>query len=108
MTDLNALVEQLSKGGGSTVDDQLDTLIERRYEALSRAAPNGTDDTDPSWQKSVDKLRQQQLLDNRYEWHLYHRSQAERHRRTLQELIDYHEGEAAKLAFFEKARGEAE
>ncbi len=49
------------------------------------------------WQKSVRAYEERRLQVARLEWHAFHCGQAERHRRTLEGLIDYHETQAERL-----------
>jgi light-regulated signal transduction histidine kinase (bacteriophytochrome) len=49
------------------------------------------------WKASVERHNEQRRLQARYAWHLHHVGQADRLRRTLEELISHHEEQAAKL-----------
>ena len=75
---------------GEMVEKELDNLITRRSE---RKDPEESE----AWQESERRHEEQRRLQARYEWHLYHTAQAERVRRTLEELVSHHEDEAAKL-----------
>lgn len=57
-----------------------------------------------AWKESVRRYDEKRRVQARYEWHLYHTSQAERHRRTLETLIAHHETRAAGLAKLGKPR----
>jgi hypothetical protein len=74
------------------VEAELDRLIERR--ASREPDP---EEGHELWQASVDAYNEKRQKIARYEWHQFHCGQAERHRRTLEELIDYHEEQAQRL-----------
>jgi hypothetical protein len=73
---------------GELVEKELDQMIERR----SRQK-----DPDEEWRESVKRYEEERLKVARLEWHAFHCGQAERHRATLQALIEHHESEAARL-----------
>ena len=50
------------------------------------------------WRESTRAHEEKRRRVARLEWHAFHRGQAERHRRTLEGLISYHEAEAERLA----------
>lgn len=77
---------------GELVDKELDILIERR------SRQKDPEEVSKAWQESERRHEEQRRLQARYEWHLYHTAQAERVRRTLEELVSHHEQQAAKLA----------
>jgi hypothetical protein len=76
---------------GEAVEGELDRLIERR------SRQKDPDEESESWQESVKAYEAKRRQVARLEWHAFHCGQAERHRATLQALIEHHEGEAAKL-----------
>ena len=76
---------------GEMVEKELDAMIERR----SRQK-DPQEDSD-LWQESVKRYEEERLQIARLEWHAFHCGQAERHRATLQALIEHHESEAARL-----------
>jgi hypothetical protein len=49
------------------------------------------------WLESVRAYNAQRQRQNRAEWYSYHADQIERHRRTLEDLIHYHEQKAQEL-----------
>ena len=73
---------------GELVEKELDQMIERR----SRQK-----DPDEEWREGVKRYEEERLKVARLEWHAFHCGQAERHRATLQALIEHHESEAARL-----------
>ena len=84
------------------VEKELDHLIERR--ARERIRENGrTASQDAAtarealWKASVSRYQEQRLIQARLEWHAYHSGQADRIRRTLEQLIAHHEEQARKL-----------
>jgi hypothetical protein len=56
-----------------------------------------SDEREELWQASVDAYNEKRQQIARLEWHAFHCGQAERHRRTLEELISYHETRAQSL-----------
>ena len=76
---------------GEMVEKELDAMIERR----SRQK-DPQEDSD-LWQESVKRYEEERRQVARLEWHQFHCGQAERHRATLQALIEHHESEAARL-----------
>ncbi len=77
-----------------TVDADLDRLISRRASQDRRPDP---DDLEPGYMESVRAYEEKRRQMARLEWHAFHCGQAERVRRTLEELAAYHEEQAAKL-----------
>ncbi len=55
------------------------------------------DELEPGYVESVRRFNARQRAENRAAWRQYHRGQAERLRRNLQDLITHHETEAEKL-----------
>jgi hypothetical protein len=76
---------------GEAVESELDRLIERR------SRQRDADEESALWQESVKRYEEERLKVARLEWHAFHCCQAERHRATLQALIEHHESEAARL-----------
>ena len=75
------------------VEKQLDAMIQRR----TRKGDVDPDEREELWKASVRAYEEKRRQMARAEWHLHHTAQAERLRRTLEDLISHHEGEAAKL-----------
>ena len=86
------------------VEKQLDALIQRR----ARKGDVDPDELDPGYMESVRAYEEKRRQMARVEWHLHHTAQAERLRRTLEELASHHESEAARLmeATDERSLGE--
>ena len=76
---------------GEIVEKELDAMIVRR----SRQK-DPQEDSD-LWQESAKAYEEKRRQMARIEWHLHHRAQAERLRRTLEALASHHEEQAAKL-----------
>jgi hypothetical protein len=76
---------------GEAVESELDRLIER----CSRQ--KDPDEESELWKASVRAYEEKRRQMARLEWHAFHCGQAERHRATLQALIEQHESEAARL-----------
>jgi hypothetical protein len=55
------------------------------------------DEREELWKASVRAYNTRRREEMRAAWTSYHEGQAERHRRTLQDLIAHHEMQAAKL-----------
>ena len=79
---------------GEMAEKQLDILIERR----ARKGEADPDEQEELWKESVRAYEEKRRQMARLEWHAFHCGQAERHRATLQALIEHHEEQAAKLA----------
>jgi hypothetical protein len=77
-----------------TVDAELDRLISKRASQDRRPDP---DEQSELWKGSVAAYEEKRRQVARLEWHAFHCGQAERHRATLQALIEHHEEQAAKL-----------
>jgi hypothetical protein len=78
---------------GEMVEKQLDAMIERR----ARKGDVDPDEREELWKVSVRAYTARRREKMRAAWTSYHEGQAERHRRTLQDLIAHHESQAAKL-----------
>jgi hypothetical protein len=75
------------------VEKQPDAMIERR----ARKRGVDPDEREELWKASVRRYTARRREEMRAAWASYHEGQAERHRRTLQDLIAHHETQAAKL-----------
>ncbi len=76
------------------VDGELDRLISKR---ASQDRQPDLDEQEDLWKASVRAYAIRRREELRAAWASYHEGQAERHRRTLQDLIAHHETQAAKL-----------
>jgi hypothetical protein len=88
-------------GRSEAVEAELNRLIEKRF--TQQMDP---DEREESWQASVRAYNERRRREIRAAWAAFHQDQAERHRRTLDNLIAHHEGEAARLCGDSEARGE--
>ena len=79
---------------GEKVEADLTHLIERRHD--QRVVEEGHRPSEEMYEESTRRYQEQMRVRARYEWHAFHCGQAERHRRTLQELIEHHEEQAEK------------
>ena len=66
-------------------------MIERR------SRKKDPDEEHELWRESTRAYEEKRRQMARLEWHAFHCGQAERHRRTLEELISYHEMRAQRL-----------
>ena len=73
---------------------ELDRLISKRASQDRRPDP---DEQEELWKASVRAYTARKREELRVAWASYHEGQAERHRRTLEDLIAHHEAQAAKL-----------
>src|SRR5215204_5047025 len=76
---------------GEGVEAELNRLIERR------SRQNDPEEESELWKANVRAYEEKRRQMARLEWHAFHCGQAERHRATLQALIEHHEMQAAKL-----------
>src|SRR5215203_2653937 len=76
---------------GEAVEAELDRLIQRR------SRQRDGEEESALWRESVKRHEEERRQVARLEWHALHCGQAERHRATLQALIEHHESEAARL-----------
>ena len=76
---------------GEMVKKELDAMIQRRSRMVD------PDEREELWKESVRAYTARRREEMRAAWTSYHEGQAERHRRTLQDLIAHHEAQAAKL-----------
>jgi hypothetical protein len=81
--------------GGEMAEKQLDILITRRHDR--RRADEGERQALEMWQESERKYAERRGEANHQAWASFHEEQAERHRATLQALVEHHEIQAAKL-----------
>jgi hypothetical protein len=81
--------------GGEMAEKQLDILITRRHDR--RVADEGERQALEMWQESERKYAERRGEENRQAWASFQEEQAERHRATLQALVEHHEIQAAKL-----------
>jgi hypothetical protein len=84
-----------------TVDAERNRLIEKRS-----SRETDPDERDELWKASVAAYNARRREENRQAWASFHEGQAERHRRTLEDLITHHEMQAARLCTDSGARGE--
>ena len=75
------------------VEADLDRLLERR----SRKGDVDPDEAEEIWKESVRRYNARRREEMRAAWTAFHEEQAERHRRTLEDLISRHEAQAARL-----------
>jgi hypothetical protein len=87
-------VDVAHKWSAEAVDEELDRLISKRASQDRRPDP---DEQEETWKESVRRHNACLQEENRQAWTAFHEQQAERHRRTLQELISYHETRAQRL-----------
>jgi hypothetical protein len=76
---------------GEAVEAELNRLIQRR------SRQKDPDEESEVWRESVRAYTARRREELRAAWASYHEGQAERHRRTLEDLIAHHEAQAAKL-----------
>jgi hypothetical protein len=77
-----------------SVDAELDRFISKRASQDRRPDP---DEQEELWKASVRAYTARKREELRVAWASYHEGQAERHRRTLKDLIAHHEAQAANL-----------
>jgi hypothetical protein len=75
---------------GHMVERELDAMIARR------SRQKDPEEESELWQESVRRYNARRREEMRVAWGEYHRDQAERHRRTLQDLIAQHETQAER------------
>jgi len=76
-----------------TVDAELDRLISKRASQVLRPDP---DEREEGYMESVRRFNEKRRQMARLEWQAFHCGQAERHRATLQALIQHHEEQAER------------
>jgi len=77
---------------GEMVEAELTAFIERR----SRKGDVDPDEREEIWKASVRAYTARRRDEMRAAWTAFHEGQAERHRRTLEELIARHEEQAER------------
>jgi hypothetical protein len=75
---------------GEMVEKEINAMIERR------SGQKDPDEESELWQESVKAYEEKRRQAARVEWHLHHMGQAERLRRTLEDLVAFHEAEAER------------
>jgi hypothetical protein len=85
--------ERDGRSARGEVEKELDAMIERR----ARKGDVDPDEQEELWKASVRAYSRRRRAEMRAAWASYHEDQAERHRRTLEDLISPHEAQAAKL-----------
>jgi hypothetical protein len=70
---------------------ELDRFIEKRS-----TRQKDPEEQSELWQESVDAYNEKRQKIARLEWRAFHCGQAERHRASLQALIDHHEEQAER------------
>jgi len=80
---------------GEVVEKELTPFIEKRDKQRRKA--EGARLAEESWMESERKYDEQRRRENRAAWYGGHIDQAERHRRTLENLIRHHETQAERL-----------
>jgi hypothetical protein len=81
--------------GAERVEAELDSFISRRHN--QRVADEGERTEEALWAESERRHQEKRRQMARLEWHAHHVGQADRLRRTLEELAALHEAQAAKL-----------
>ena len=76
------------------MDQELDRLISKRASQDMRPDP---DENEELWKVSVRAHNARQRAENRAAWSEYHRGQAIRLRRNLEDLIAFHEAQLCEL-----------
>jgi hypothetical protein len=77
------------------IEREINRFIVLRHD--KRAATEGERRVEETWQEQERKAREEQRRLNRAKWAIYHRSQADRLRRTLEPLAAFHEARARLL-----------
>ncbi|MBA3617411.1 MAG: hypothetical protein H0W52_15030 [Rubrobacteraceae bacterium] len=80
-----------STAPGEAVERELDRLIEKR------SRQKDPDAESELWRESGRAYEEKRRQMARLEWHAFHCGQAERHRATLQALIEHHETQAERI-----------
>jgi hypothetical protein len=78
-----------------SVEAELDRFIRTRHDR--RVADEGERPAEEAWMESERRYEERRRRENRAAWYGWHLDQAERHRRTLEDLIRHHETQAARL-----------
>ena len=77
------------------VEAELDRFIRTRHDR--RVADEGERPALEAWMESERRYDEKRQRENRAAWYGWHLDQAERHRRTLEDLISHHETQAERL-----------
>ena len=89
--------------GPETAERQKDAFIARQHDKRVKeerglsVSQDAATAREKLWKASVSRYQEERRLQARLEWHRYHSDQAERMRRTLEELIARHEEQARRL-----------
>jgi hypothetical protein len=78
-----------------SVEAELDRFIRTRHDR--RVADEGERPAEEAWMESERRYEERRRRENRAAWAAFHEGQAERHRRTLEDLIRHHETQTARL-----------
>jgi hypothetical protein len=84
-----------AKRTDEAAEGQIETFISRRHE--QRRKSEGERQAEEIYAESVRAFNAKRDQERRAEWASFHRSQAERHRATLTDLISHHEAAAERL-----------
>ena len=84
----------MNLASADAVEGELDRLISKRASQDRQPDP---DEQEELWKAGVRAHTIRRREEMRAAWAFYHEGQAERHRRTLQDLIEHHEMQAARL-----------
>jgi hypothetical protein len=80
---------------GEIVEKELTAFVERRGRQRRRTETERL--VEEAWMESARRYEENRRQENRAAWYGWHLDQAERHRRTLQDLIRHHETQAERL-----------
>jgi hypothetical protein len=102
LTQVNERRSDVDITHSEKVEKELDTLVSRRH--VQRVKSEGERREEELWMESERRHAEERREANRRAWASYHRSQAERHRATLTDLISHHETQAAKFKEYREYR----
>ncbi len=77
-------------------DEQLERELSRIIERRSRQEPD-RDEREESWKESVRAYNNARSKERRAQWYRHHMDQAERLRRSMTALVEFHEAKAQQL-----------
>jgi hypothetical protein len=77
------------------LEAELDRFIRTRHD--QRVGDEGARPAEEAWMESERRYEEKRRRENRAAWYGWHLDQAERHRRTLEDLITHHETQAKRL-----------
>jgi hypothetical protein len=80
---------------GEMVEKELTAFIGKRDK--QRRKVEGERRIEEAWMESERRYNDKRQQENKAAWYGWHLDQAERHRRTLEELVRQHEAQAARL-----------